>query len=67
MTTVTLADLGNASDYSTLTQRGFQAHLTALVENISRVVVAPEETIRYLLIGLMSEGHVLLAARPRII
>ena len=64
MTTVTLADLGNASLSSTLTQRGFQTHLRALVDNISRVVVAPEETIRYLLLGLLSEGHVLLEDTP---
>ena len=64
MTTVTLADPRKTPQSFALTQRGFQVHLRALVENISSVVVAPEQTIRFLLLSLMSEGHVLIEDTP---
>ena len=64
MTTVTLKDFGEVSQSSALSQQGFQTHLRALIENISRVVVAPDETVRYLLLGLMAEGHVLIEDIP---
>ena len=42
----------------------FQEKLGALVENISSTVVIPEETVRFVLLGLASQGHVLLEDTP---
>ena len=42
----------------------FEEHLASLVSNIGRVVVASEETIRLSLLGLFTEGHVLLEDLP---
>ena len=42
----------------------FGAQLESLVVNIRRVVVTSEETVRLALIGLFSEGHVLLEDLP---
>ena len=45
-------------------QELFQAHLAALIENISRTVVITEETLRFLLLGLVTDGHILLEDTP---
>lgn len=45
-------------------QLRFQQHLGALVENISRAVAISEETLRFALLGLVSQGHVLLEDTP---
>lgn len=42
----------------------FQHTLEALVSNISRTVVVSEETLRYVLLGLVAEGHILLEDTP---
>ena len=42
----------------------FQERFSALVGNISRVVVAPQRTIHLALLGLFSQGHVLLEDLP---
>ena len=50
--------------YSPEAWRRFEEQLTSLVTNIRRVVVASEETVRFSLLGLFSEGHVLLEDLP---
>ena len=42
----------------------FQKHLYALTENISRAVVLSEETIHFVLLGLVARGHILLEDTP---
>ena len=42
----------------------FEQTLAALSNSISRVVVLSEETTRYVLLGLVSEGHILLEDTP---
>ena len=42
----------------------FQERFSALVDNISRVVVAPQRTIHLALLGLFSQGHILLEDLP---
>ena len=42
----------------------FQAHLGALIANISRTVVVSEETIRFALLGLVAQGHILVEDTP---
>jgi len=44
--------------------RRFEEQLASLVTNIRRVVVASEDTVRFSLLGLFSEGHVLLEDLP---
>ena len=44
--------------------RTFDAHFRALVDNISRVAVLSDETLRYLLLGLVCQGHTLLDDAP---
>ena len=50
--------------YSPEAWRRFEEQLTSLVTNIRRIVVASEETVRFSLLGLFSEGHVLLEDLP---
>ncbi len=47
-----------------LDQQGFQQLVQALIGNISRSVVISEESIRYVLLGLVSQGHILLEDTP---
>ncbi|MDA0771140.1 MAG: MoxR family ATPase [Chloroflexi bacterium] len=47
-----------------LDQQRFQQLLQALVSNISSSVVISEESIRYVLLGLVSQGHILLEDTP---
>lgn len=42
----------------------FQKHSDALIANISSAVVVSEEAIRYVLLGLISQGHILLEDTP---
>lgn len=42
----------------------FESNLAALVENVQRVVVAERETIRFSLLALFTESHVLLEDLP---
>ena len=45
-------------------QRRFQRHLRALIDNISETVVASEESVRFVLLGLVTQGHLLLEDTP---
>ncbi len=38
----------------------FRDRVTRLGDNISRVVVASEATVRFMLLGLLADGHILL-------
>jgi MoxR-like ATPase len=44
----------------------FQSNLAALVDNVQRVVVAERETIRFSLLALFTESHVLLEDLPSV-
>ena len=44
--------------------RRFREQFSALVSNIGRVVVTPEQTIHFALLGLFAQGHVLLEDLP---
>ena len=48
----------------TASWRSFRERFSALASNIGRVVVAPEQTIHFALLGLFAEGHVLLEDLP---
>ena len=43
---------------------GFQALVSALIENIAKAVVISQESIRYVVLGLISQGHILLEDTP---
>ena len=43
---------------------GFRERLDALMRNVSASVVISEETLRFLLLGLVSHGHILLEDTP---
>ena len=43
---------------------GFRERLDALMHNVSASVVISEETLRFLLLGLVSRGHILLEDTP---
>ena len=45
-------------------QEAFQANLALLVGNISMTVVVAEETLRFVLLGLLTDGHILLEDTP---
>ena len=47
-----------------VTQQQFQRHIAALTENISRTVVASEQSVRIVLLGLVTRGHILLEDTP---
>ena len=49
---------------SPIIRRRFEENLSALVDNISRTVVASEESMRFLLLGLVSQGHILIEDAP---
>ena len=42
----------------------FRDRVTRLGDNISRVVVASEATVRFMLLGLLADGHILLQDTP---
>ena len=42
----------------------FQDRFSALVDNVARVVVAPQRTIHFALLGLFAQGHVILEDLP---
>ena len=44
--------------------RRFEERFCALTSNVARVVVAPDRTIRFALLGLFAQGHVLLEDLP---
>ena len=64
MATVTVAQGAGAGGPAALTQSRFQEHLSAFIENISRVIVLNEDTLRFVLLGLVSRGHILLDDTP---
>ena len=64
MTTATAADGRGAAGLHAETQRWFQQRVDALMGNISRAVVVSEETVRFVLLGLVSRGHILLEDIP---
>ena len=55
---------GNGRDRPMVEDDRFRRSLTALVESLRGAVVASEETVRYVLLGLVCEGHVLLQDEP---
>ena len=64
MTTTTVEHGEGSLGSPAINQRRFQQHLNALIDNISSVVVVSEETLRFVLLGLVSQGHILLEDRP---
>jgi len=60
--TVSLGDGANAA--LAAAQQRFQEHLNALVTNISSTVVVSDESVRYMLLGLVAQGHILLEDSP---
>ena len=64
MTMAPVVDGGIRFSSPPASQTWFQQNLQALVGNISRSVVAPEETVLFLLLGLVAQGHVLLEGTP---
>ena len=64
MATITAAHREPAPVSPFPTRQRFHEHVGALAHNISRVVVVSEETLRYVLLGLVSEGHILLEDTP---
>jgi MoxR-like ATPase len=61
-TTVVIDEGGVASPPIDLRQ--FQRLTDSLISNISRTVVVSEESIRYVLLGLVAQGHILLEDTP---
>ena len=47
-----------------VTQQQFQQSIAALTQNISRTVVASEQSVRIVLLGLVTRGHILLEDTP---
>ena len=45
-------------------QKRFDRSAAALIGNISRTVVASEETVKFVLLGLISQGHILIEDTP---
>ena len=64
MSTATVAQLDSTPSSPDVAQRRLQEHLNALVRNVSRVVVVSEETMRFVLLGLVSQGHILIEDTP---
>ena len=66
MKTTTAAKSEGTSDSPAWSQARFRTHLTALVDNIRQAVVVSEETVRCVVLGLLSQGHVLLEDTPSV-
>ena len=64
MSTATVSHGEGATAASAAAQQRFQEHLGALVANISGSVVVSEESVRYMLLGLAAQGHILLEDSP---
>ena len=64
MSTATVSHGEGATAASAAAQQRFQEHLGALVANISGSVVVSEEPVRYMLLGLAAQGHILLEDSP---
>lgn len=64
MSTATVLHGDGATAAPAAAQQRFQEHLGALVANISGSVVVSEESVRYMLLGLAAQGHILLEDSP---
>ena len=58
------AQTGNDAPSLKADKKRFQDLLEALQSNISRTVVVSDESIRYVLLGLVAQGHILLEDTP---
>lgn len=64
MATIAVMPQTEVYNPSAIQDSRFQQNLDALISNISRTVVVSDETLRYVLLGLVSEGHILLEDKP---
>ena len=62
--TVSHGDGATTAPAAAQQQQRFREHLDALVTNISSTVVVSEESVRYMLLGLVAQGHILLEDSP---
>ncbi len=60
----TVAQVETTSAFMAAARHLFQEKLQALVNSISRIVVVSEEKVRFVLLGLVSQGHILLEDTP---
>ena len=61
---MTVAQRGKGVSSPDIGLSGFRERLEALMRNVSASVVVSEETLRFLLLGLVSRGHILLEDTP---
>ena len=64
MGTTTVAQDDGAAGPGTETRRRFGEPVESLTENVSRTVVASEESVRSVLLALVAQGHLLLEDAP---